>query len=136
MMPQPPPAARPGVPKAPSAPVPGQPIYRGPIRPGQPMVAKTGVRPGAPAGPRPAGPRPQHPTSRGRLEPGMAPPPGSDGAAQPSRGRPRDKRPTRPGGPRERVEEEKILRPQRRQVEQGPPPINREITLSEATPVK
>jgi translation initiation factor IF-2 len=138
MMPQPPAAARPGVPKAPSAPVPGQPIYRGPIRPGQPMVAKTGVRPGAPAAPgtRPSGPRPQHPTSRGRMEPGMTPPPGPDGAAQPSRGRPGDKRPTRPGGPRERVEEEKVLRPQRRQVEQGPPPINREITISEGITVK
>jgi len=135
MMPAPPPAARPGVPKAPSAPVPGQPIYRGPIRPGQPMVARAPARPGAPAGPRPAGPRPQHPTSRGRIEPGMAPPPGPDGA-QPSRGRPGDnKRPTRPG-PRERVEEEKTLRPQRRQVEQGPPPINREITISEGITVK
>ena len=133
-MPAAPAPARPGVPKAPSAPVPGQPIYRGPIRPGQPMVAKTGVRPGTPAGPRPAGPRPQHPTSRGRIEPGLAPPPGPEGAT-PSRGRPGDKRPVRPG-PRERQEEEKILRPQRRQVEAGPPPINREITISEGITVK
>jgi translation initiation factor IF-2 len=134
VMPQAPAQPRPGVPKAPSTPVPGQPIYRGPIRPGQPMVAKTTVRPGAPMVPRPGGPRPQHPTTRGRMEPGMAPPPGPDGAI-PSRGRPGDKRPTRPG-PRERIEEEKILRPQRRHVEAGPPPINREITISEGITVK
>jgi len=34
------------------------------------------------------------------------------------------------------MEEEKILRPQRRQVETGPPPINREITISEGITVK
>jgi len=61
----------------------------------------------------------------------MAPP----GPETPSRGRPGDKRPVRPG-PRERVEEEKILRPQRRHVETGPPPINREITISEGITVK
>jgi len=37
---------------------------------------------------------------------------------------------------RERIEEEKILRPQRRHVEAGPPPINREITVSEGITVK
>jgi len=132
VMPAAPVPARPGIPKPAAAPVPGQPIYRGPIRPGQPMVAKTGVRPGAPVG-RPGGPRPQHPTSRGRIEPGMAPPPGPEGA--PQRGRPGDKRPARPQ-PRERVEQEKILRPTRRQVEAGPPPINREITISEGITVK
>jgi len=132
VMPAAPVPARPGIPKPAASPVPGQPIYRGPIRPGQPMVAKTGVRPGAPAG-RPGGPRPQHPTSRGRIEPGMAPPPGPEGA--PQRGRPGDKRPTRPQ-PRERVEQERILRPARRQVEAGPPPINREITISEGITVK
>jgi translation initiation factor IF-2 len=94
------------------------------------MVARTGVRPAGPATGRPGGPRPQHPTSRGRMEPGMAPPP-----VEPARGRPGDKRPSRPG-PRERVEEEKTLRPQRRQVEAGPPPINREITISEGITVK
>jgi translation initiation factor IF-2 len=127
-LPEPP---RPGVPRTPSAPVPGQPIYRGPIRPGQPMVQRPGVRPGV--GPvRPGGPRPQHPTSRGRMEPGLAPPPGPE---TPSRGRPGDKRPTRQQ--RERTEEEKMLRPQqRRQVETGPPPINREITISEGITVK
>jgi translation initiation factor IF-2 len=64
----------------------------------------------------------------------MPPPAGPDGAL-PSRGRPGDKRPNRPG-PRERVEEEKTLRPQRRHVEAGPPPINREITISEGITVK
>ena len=123
--------ARPGMPKAPSAPVPGQPIYRGPIRPGQPLVAKQGVRPGPPAGPgRPPGPRPQHPTSRGaRLEPGIAPPP-----VEAPRGRPGDRRTTRQQ--REHIEEEGRLRETRRRVEQGPPPINREITISEGITVK
>jgi translation initiation factor IF-2 len=132
MMPQPGEAPRPGVPRAPSSPVPGQPIYRGPIRPGQPMVTKPGVRPGIPPG-RPGGPRPQHPTSRGRMEPGLAPPPGPE---TPSRGRPGDRRPTRQQ-PRERAEVEKTLRPQqRRQAEAGPPPISREITISEGITVK
>jgi len=127
-MPAPPAAPRPGVPKAPTAPVPGRPLYTGPIRPGQPLVARPGVRPGAPAA-RPGGPRPQHPTSRARMEPAMAPPTEAPG-----------RRPgQRPGGrpqPRERMEEEKILRPQRRHIEAGPPPINREITISEGITVK
>jgi translation initiation factor IF-2 len=129
-MPAPPVAPRPGVPKAAaSSPVPGQPIYRGPIRPGQPLVTKPGVRPSGPA-PRPGGPRPQHPTTRGRMEPGLAPPP----IEQP-RGRPGDK--PRARQPRERIEEEKILRgPTRRHQEAGPPPINREITISEGITVK
>jgi translation initiation factor IF-2 len=122
-------APRPGIPRPlVSMPVPGQPIYRGPIRPGQPMVAKPGVRPGAPTT-RAGGPRPQHPTSRARLEPGLVPP-----IEQP-RGRPGDKRgAARPQ--RERIEEEKILRPARRHVETGPPPISREITISEGITVK
>ena len=65
----------------------------------------------------------------------MAPPPPAEA---PGRGRPGDRR---PGGgrpqPRERSEEEKILRPaQRRHVETGPPPINREITISEGITLK
>jgi translation initiation factor IF-2 len=127
-MPAAPTPARPGVPRPPSAPVPGQPIYRGPIRPGQPLVARQGVRPGAP-GVRPGGPRPQHPTSPRGIGPGLAPPP----VEQP-RGR-GDKRPARQ--PRQRIEEERILRPTtRRQVDAGPPPINREITISEGITVK
>jgi translation initiation factor IF-2 len=125
------PAPRPGVPLRPQgAPVPGQPIYRGPIRPGQPMVAKTGVRTGPP-GARPGGPRPMHPTSRtGRMEPGLAPP------IPEQQRRPGHKPGARPQ-PRERTEEEKILRPTgRRHVEAGPPPVSREITISEGITVK
>ena len=135
-MPAAPAPPRPGVPKAPSSPVPGQPIYRGPIRPGQPMVARTGppgARPGAPMA-RPGGPRPQHPTSRSRMEPGLAPPP--PGPEAPGRGRPGDRRPGGRPQQRERSEEEKILRPQRRHVEAGPPPISREITISEGITLK
>jgi len=51
------------------------------------------------------------------------------------RGRPGDKRTGRPQ--RERVEEEKVLRPaSRRHVDAGPPPISREITISEGVTVK
>ncbi len=127
-MPALPAAPRPGVPRTQGAPTPGQPIYRGPIRPGQPMVARQGPRTGAPTG-RP-GPRPQHPTTpRGPLGPGLAPPP----VDQP-RGR-FDKRPVRQQ--RERIEEEKTLRPAtRRQVASGPPPISREITISEGITLK
>jgi translation initiation factor IF-2 len=64
------------------------------------------------------------------MEPGLAPPP----VEQP-RGRPGDKRPVRQQ--RERVEEERTLRPTtRRHSEAGPPPINREITISEGITVK
>jgi translation initiation factor IF-2 len=58
----------------------------------------------------------------------LAPPP-----VEPARGRP-GQRPVRQQ--RERVEEEKVLRPQRRHVESGPPPISREITISEGITVK
>jgi len=133
-MPGAPAPPRPGAPKPPSSPVPGQPIYRGPIRPGQPIVTRQSPigppRPGGPGGPpRPGGPRPQHPTSRGRLEPGLPPPP-----VEAPRGRPGEK--PRARQPRERAEEERILRPQRRSVDAGPPPINREIVISEGITVK
>jgi translation initiation factor IF-2 len=120
---------RPGVPLRPQgAPVPGQPIYRGPIRPGQPMVARTGVRPAGPGGRPGSGPRPMHPTSRPRLDAGLAPPPVEQ------QRRPGDKRPRQQ---RERPEEEKILRPAaKRRVDSGPPPVNREITISEGITVK
>jgi translation initiation factor IF-2 len=123
---------RPGVPLRPQgAPVPGRPIYQGPIKPGVPMVARTGVRPGPP-GTRPGGPRPMHPTSRGgRIEPGLAPPPPDQ------QRRPGGTRGTTRPQPRERTEEEKILRPTgRRHVDSGPPPVNREITISEGITVK
>jgi len=127
-MPAQPASPRPGVPRTQGAPTPGQPIYRGPIRPGQPMVARQGTRAGVPAGRM--GPRPQHPTTpRGPLGPGLAPPP----VEQP-RGR-FDKRPARQQ--RERIEEEKILRPAaRRQAAAGPPPISRDITISEGITLK
>jgi translation initiation factor IF-2 len=61
------------------------------------------------------------------MGPGLAPPPVEA---------PRGRGMQRPRQQRERVEEEKILRPTRRQVEAGPPPINREITISEGITVK
>jgi translation initiation factor IF-2 len=133
-MPAAPVSPRPGAPRPPSSPVPGQPIYRGPIRPGQPIVTRqspTGPpRPGGLGSPmRPGGPRPQHPTSRGRLEPGLPPPP-----VEAPRGRPGEK--PRGRQPRERAEEERTLRPQRRHVDAGPPPISREIIISEGITVK
>jgi translation initiation factor IF-2 len=65
------------------------------------------------------------------MEPGMPPPP-----VEAPRGRPGDKRPGARPQPRERQEEEKILRPTRRHVESGPPAINRAITISEGITVK
>jgi len=124
-------APRPGVPLRPQgAPTPGQPIYRGPIRPGQPLVARQGVRTGAPGGLRPGGPRPMHPTSRGMVAPGLAPPPVEQ------QRRPADKRGGRPQRDRMLEPEEKILRPVKREAPAGPPPVNREITVSEGITVK
>ncbi|HUJ22948.1 MAG TPA: translation initiation factor IF-2 [Bryobacteraceae bacterium] len=123
-------APRPGVPLRPqSSPVPGQPIYRGPIRPGQPLVARQGARPGAP-GLRPGGPRPMHPTSRGLVAPGIAPPPVEQ------QRRPADKRGGRPQRDRMLEQEERILRPVKREAPAGPPPVSREITISEGITVK
>jgi translation initiation factor IF-2 len=122
---------RPGVPARPSTPVPGQPIYRGPIRPGQPIVARTGVRPGAPS--RTVGPRPMHPTSRApRAEPGLAPP------VPDQQRRPADKRGGRPERTRQQELEDKVLRPSSRRDHgpAAPPPITREITVSEGMTVK
>jgi translation initiation factor IF-2 len=71
-----------------------------------------------------------HPTSRGMVAPGLAPPPVEQ-----------QRRPTyRPGGrpQRDRTQEheEKVLRPVRREAPAGPPPVNREITISEGITVK
>ena len=101
------------------------------------MIARGG--PGAPGGPRtgqpmqrPGGPRPMHPTSRGGMAvPGAAPtlpdqqrrPPNKFGARPPQR-------------PRTREDQEKSLRPVRRESPAGPPPINRDITISEGITVK
>ena len=125
-------APRPGVPmRQQGAPTPGQPIYRGPIRPGQPLMARQSVRPGGgPAGVRPGGPRPMHPTSRGMVAPGIAPPPVEQ------QRRPMDKRGGRPQRDRVQEQEERILRPVKREQPSGPPPVNREITVSEGITVK
>ena len=123
----------PGIPRPQSAPAPGQPIYRGPLRPGQPaIVARSApaVRPGVPMRPG-SGPRPMHPTSRRPgMEPAAAPPP-PDQQRRPgsNRGRPQRDRSAEP--------EEKILRPStRRQSPSGPPPVSREITVTEGITVK
>lgn len=131
-----PPPPRPGVPLRPSSPRPGQPLYQGPPRPGQPSFQARGARPGMPGpGGRPGGPRPMHPTSRGGalLGPGAPPPP--DHAARRTPGGNK-----KPGGrgprDRNRESEEKILRPQSRREQAAPPPINRDITISEGITVK
>jgi translation initiation factor IF-2 len=78
------------------------------------------------------GPRPMHPTSRRPgMEPAVAPPP-PDQQRRPgsNRGRPQQ---------RDRSDEpqEKILRPStRRQTASGPPPVSREITVTEGITVK
>src|ERR1039458_4555180 len=136
-MPAPPAPGRPispGVPRPQSAPAPGQPTYRGPLRPGQPVVARQGpgpgVRPGTPMRPG-GGPRPMHPTSRRPgMEPAIAPPPPDQ------QRRPGDKR-GRPQRDRSAEPEERILRPStRRQTASGPPPVSREITVTEGITVK
>jgi translation initiation factor IF-2 len=76
-----------------------------------------------------------HPTSRGGalLGPGAPPPP--DHAARRAPGGNK-----KPGGrgprDRNREAEEKILRPQMRREQAAPPPINRDITISEGITVK
>jgi translation initiation factor IF-2 len=129
------PPPRPGVPLRPQAPRPGQPLYQGPPRPGSaPMVGRsTGIRPTLP-GQRPGGPRPMHPTTRGGLiGPGAPPPPPDQAARRPqynqqNRGR--------GGRDRQREPEEKNLRVQTRREFAAPPPINRDITISEGITVK
>src|SRR3989449_1926324 len=96
-------------------------------------VAVTGVQTCAlPIWARPGGPRPMHPTSRGGMvAPGIAPPPVEQ------QRRPADKRGGRSQRDRIQEQEEKILRPTvRREAPSGPPPINREITISEGITVK
>jgi translation initiation factor IF-2 len=128
------PPPRPGVPLRPQSPRPGQPLYQGPPRPGSaPMAGRsTGIRPTLP-GQRP-GPRPMHPTTRGGLiGPGAPPPPPDQAARRPqynqqNRGR--------GGRDRQREPEEKNLRVQTRREFAAPPPINRDITISEGITVK
>jgi translation initiation factor IF-2 len=72
-----------------------------------------------------------HPTSRGMMgAPGLAPPPVEQ------QRRPPDKRGGRTQRDRQHEQEEKILRPVRREAPAGPPPVNREITISEGITVK
>ncbi|MGI8988294.1 MAG: translation initiation factor IF-2 [Bryobacteraceae bacterium] len=128
---------KPGVPMRPQSPAPGRPIYQGPIRPGQPMVARgtpgPGMRTGPPMQQRPgSGPRPMHPTSRG----GMAAP-GAAPTLPDQQRRPSSRFGTRPPSrPRTREDQEKSIRPVRRDMPAGPPPINRDITISEGITVK
>ena len=113
-----------------ATPVPGQPIYRGPIRPGQPVMRGPGV--GAP-GSAPPGfrrPRAPHPTSSPlRAEPATLLPTEQQRRHQ-----------AKPAGRdrhRDQEQEEGRLRmPIRRSEAAAPPPIDREITISEGVTVK
>jgi len=71
-----------------------------------------------------------HPTSRGMVAPGIAPPPVEQ------QRRPGDKRGGRPQRDRIQEQEERVLRPVKREAPSGPPPVNREITVSEGITVK
>ena len=94
------------------------------------MVGRPGMRTGTPTG-RPMGPRPMHPTSRSPL--GIEPPP--TGIEQ---RRPQQRSGARPQrGERTPEREERVLRgPTRREAPAAPPPITREITISEGITVK
>jgi translation initiation factor IF-2 len=128
---------RPAVPLRPQPPRPGQPLYQGPPRPGQSTMPPRTMRPGMP-GPgsaRPGGPRPMHPTSRagGLIGPGTPPPPSDQAARRPQQQYQRSSRGGSQG--RRKEAEEKVLRPTTRR-ELAPPPINRDITISEGITVK
>ena len=117
---------RPGMPTR-STPVPGQPIYRGPIRPGQPVMRGPGVPGGAPPGIRR---RPLHPTSPLRIEP-AGPLPTEQQRRHQGKPAARDRH-------RDVEQEEGRLRMpvSRREQPAAPPPIDREITVSEGITVK
>ena len=123
-------APRPGMPTR-STPVPGQPIYRGPIRPGQPVMRGPGV--GGPGGSAPGGLRRQrtlHPTSPLRIEP-ATPLPTEQQRRHQAKPAGRDRH-------RDVEQEEGRLRMpvSRREQPAAPPPIDREITVSEGITVK
>ncbi len=123
-----PPAPRPG------SPAPGQPIFRAPVRPGQPQLRGGPGMPSAPGqfnrgGVRP-GQRPMHPTAPLRPE-----------SATPMPTEQQRRHQNKPGGRprlREREPEEGILRERapKRQQAYEPPPIDREITVSEGITLK
>jgi translation initiation factor IF-2 len=92
------------------------------------MAGRSIGRPALP-GQRP-GPRPMHPTSRGGLIGPGAPPPPPDQAARRPQQRGRVSR------DRQKEPEERIIRPQTRREFAAPPPINRDITISEGITVK
>jgi translation initiation factor IF-2 len=127
---------RPGLPTRSSTPVPGQPIYRGPIRPGQPVMRGPGVGTGPPAGGAAPGgfrrPRSLHPTSPSPLR------------AEPATPIPTEQQRRHQGKPvsrdrhRDQEQEEGRLgmRMSRREQAAAPPPIDREITISEGVTVK
>ncbi|MGA2881017.1 MAG: translation initiation factor IF-2 [Bryobacteraceae bacterium] len=130
-------APRPGMPTRSSTPVPGQPIYRGPIRPGQPVMRGPGVGGGPPSGPGGPGgpgafrrPRTLHPTSPLRAEP-ATPIPTEQQRRHQAKPAGRDRH-------RDVEQEEGRLRMPSRRGEQSaaPPPIDREITISEGVTVK
>jgi len=128
-------APRPGLPTRSSTPVPGQPIYRGPIRPGQPVMRGPGVGggpPGAPGGPSAfRRPRTLHPTSPLRAEPATLIPTTEQQRRHQAKPAGRDRH-------RDQEQEEGRLRMPSRRGEQAaaPPPIDREITISEGVTVK
>ena len=64
------------------------------------------------------------------VAPGLAPPPVEQ------QRRPPDKRGARSQRDRQQEQEEKVLRPVKREAPAGPPPVNREITISEGITVK
>ena len=120
-------APRPGMPTRSSTPVPGQPIYRGPIRPGQPVMRGPGVGGAAAPGLRRRAP---HPTSSPlRAEPATLLPTEQQRRHQAkpaARDRHRD----------QEQEEGRLRMPTRREQPAAPPPIDREITVSEGITVK
>jgi translation initiation factor IF-2 len=131
-------APRPGMPTRSSTPVPGQPIYRGPIRPGQPVMRGPGVGGGPPSGPGGPGgpgafrrPRTLHPTSPLRAEPATPIPTTEQQRRHQAKPAGRDRH-------RDVEQEEGRLRMPSRRGEQSaaPPPIDREITISEGVTVK
>src|SRR5579872_4148538 len=114
-----------------STPIPGQPIYRGPIRPGQPVMRGPGVGgPGGRAAPGMRRPRTLHPTSPLRAEP-ATPLPTEQQRRHQAKPAGRDRH-------RDQEQEEGRLRMpvSRRSEPSAPPPIDREITVSEGITVK
>ncbi|MCW5964317.1 MAG: translation initiation factor IF-2, partial [Bryobacterales bacterium] len=117
---------RPGVPAKPR---PGEPIYGGPVKPGQPLGQRS--VPGRPSsGPMVSRGRGMHPTSTPLL-PDMGPVPSTPGR-KPTAG----KRAGDRGRRQDHEEKELYQRPSRRREPEAPPPITREITISEGVTVK